>query len=480
MTQELALPARKAIHEQATAFLSEEGMRVEHVAAREELAAAGAEVEGAMVRVSPALIDDAIDQAPESFDWRARDPEKSVRVGTGDPVIAPTRGPRYVKRPGEPRHRATMADFDQLVKLAHQESAIDVVGYDLCSPKGYSLPGNPGGFDQAATGHELLARLFSGTDKPIVGSARSGDEAAASLEMARTAFDEPHLEAPTVMGILHVRSPLVLNKPMVDGLLQFARAGQPLAVSSGAIPGASAPHSLAEAAVQVTAEALFGAVFVQVINPGTPVIFGRSATIYDRAAGAVSAGIPGSSLQDVIVEMADFYDLPSRGSGGATDAKAIDEQSGAESMHHLSAAIDSGADLLLNATGGLDTYASVSPEKTVLDSERIRTLQQAETEATALATNLKLEPSLDQLREAEPGAAFFDERDPEMLPDAPVFENTTDIRGSHETWHTAGNVTVTELATSRVEFLLAEYEQPPIDTAVAQALFEHIEEYSAD
>ena len=57
--------------------------------------------------------------------------EDRVVVGAGDPVVAPTRGPRYVKRPETERHRATMDDFERLVKLTHQEPTIDVVGYDL-------------------------------------------------------------------------------------------------------------------------------------------------------------------------------------------------------------------------------------------------------------------------------------------------------------------------------------------------------------
>lgn len=466
----LASDARQTIHEGAMELLSQHGMRVEHEAAREKLAAAGATVDGELVTVSPDLLEDALASAPETFRWRARDPEKSVTVGTGEPVIAPTRGPRYVKRPGEPRHRATMADFHTLVKLAHVEPAIDVVGYDLTSPAGYSLPGNPGGLEEAAVGYELLEGLFTGTDKPIVGSARSSGEAAASLEMARIAFDEAELTAPYVLAILCLRSPRLFNEPIVDGMLQYAQAGQPLVVSSGAIPGASAPHSLAETAVQATAESLFGVTLVQLTNPGTPVVFGRASTMYDRTAEAVSAGIPGATLQRVMIEMADFYGLPSRGHGAATDAKAIDEQSGAESMHHLAAGLDSGADLLLNATGGLDTFGAVSPEKTVLDAERIRLLRQSRSEASAVATRLESGSIVDSMPIGEPRTPFFDERDPDTLPDAPVFEDTIGIRGSHDTWTKAGEPSVAERATERVEHLLANYEQPPIDPEIASEL----------
>ncbi|MDZ7849492.1 MAG: trimethylamine methyltransferase family protein [Halodesulfurarchaeum sp.] len=466
----LSSDARRTVHEGAIELLSEHGMRVEHETARDTLAAAGATVDGEVVTIGADLVEEAIDTAPGTFRWRARDPEKSVTVGTGEPVIAPTRGPRYVKRPGEARHRATMDDFQMLVKLAHEESEIDVVGYDLTSPEGYSLPGNPGGLEVPAVGYELLEGLFTGTDKPIVGSARSGGEAAASLEMARIAFDEAALSEPTVLAILCLRSPRLFNEPIVDGMLQYARAGQPLVVSSGAIPGASAPHSLAETAVQATAESLFGVTLVQLVNPGTPVVFGRASTMYDRNAEAVSAGIPGSTLQRVMIEMATFYGLPSRGHGAATDAKAIDEQSGAESMHHLAAGLDSGADLLLNATGGLDTFGMVSPEKTVLDAERIRLLRAATSEARALRERLESGSVTDSMPIGEPRDPFFDGRDPGTLPDAPVFEDTIGIRGSHDAWTDAGEPSIADRATERVEQLLAAYERPPIDSEIAEKL----------
>jgi trimethylamine--corrinoid protein Co-methyltransferase len=473
MTPTLTETAREALHEAVLDLLATEGMRVAVAAAREELAAAGATVEGETVRLPPETVTDALETAPSAFRLRARDPDQSVTVGEGDPVIAPIRGPRYVKRPGEARHRATMADFDRLVKLTHQESTIDLVGYDVCSPEGYSLPGNPGGFDQVEPGYELLEALFTGSHKPIVATARSGPEATASLEMARAAFQQPDLDDHVVIAQLTVRSPRWFNEPMVEGLLRFARAGQPLVIASGAIPGASAPVSLSEAAVQATAEALFGVVLVQTVAPGTPVVIGRTGTGYDWGAESVTAGSPrGTALQDAVVDMANHYDLPARGGGAATDAKQIDDRSGAESTYHLGQALGSEADLLMNATGGLDAYATVSPEKTVLDAERIRGLTQARRDEASLVEALEAGPSLSAIRDSAPGSPFFDDRDPAAIPDATSFGEPIGFRGDHDSWIEAGAPTTVASATDRVESLLADYERPPIDEAAARDLEE--------
>ena len=476
----LTQDGRQTIHERTLELLAEDGMRVDHEGARELLADAGASVDEMIVTVPPDMVESAIETAPSSFTWMGRDPEKSVTVGEGEPVVAPTRGARYVKRYGENRRRAMLSDFEELVKLTHMEPTISVVGYDLCSPKGYSLPGNPGGFEHAAVGYELLEELFTSTDKPIVASARRGEEAQASLDMASIAFEDPELSEHYVLGILHALSPRVWNKPIVDGLLRFAEAGQPLSISSGAIASASAPHSLSETAVLMNAESLFGIVMAQVVNPGTPVVYGHASTIYDRNAETVNYGTPrGSVFSTIAVTMGAFYDVPVRGNGGDTDAKHLDDQSGSDSMYHVRGAVQAGADILLNAAGVLDTHEVVSPEKLVLDAERIRAVRSAMTDLSATIEQIESgEVSLSTIRDTAPGATFFDDRDPDTLPDAVDFEDEMGVRIGHDEWLEAGAQEVGERARERVDALVEGYERPPIDSDVEAELAAYVAAHS--
>lgn len=488
MAGALTPAGRRTVHERALELLEAGGMRVEHAEARAVLEGAGAEIDGDLVRLPQSLVEDAVENAPAAFRWRARDDEKSVVVGEGTPVVAPARGPRYVKLYGEPRRRATMADFELLVQLVHQEPTVPVVGYDLCSPEGYSLPGDPGGFEQAAVGYELLERLFTGTDKPVVASARRDQEAKASLDMARIAFQDPDLDEPSVLGILHVRSPRVFNEPMVAGLLRFARAGQPLVISSGAIAGASGPHSLAETAVQFNAESLFGVVLAQVVNPGTPVVYGHSSTVYDRSTEAVTYGSPrGSVFSTIAAEMGRFYDLPVRGQGAVTDAPELSDQSGSDSMFHVRGAVETGGDLLLNAVGVLDTHAVISPEKLVLDAERFRAVRETRRETAAALEALDAGTvSVDTSMGADPGTPFFDDRDPASLEDAArfehgeasgrdvKFESEIAVRQTHEDWLAGGGLSVAERAADRVSELVEAYERPHMDDAVADELADYV------
>ncbi|MFB6184911.1 MAG: trimethylamine methyltransferase family protein [Haloarculaceae archaeon] len=478
----LPTAARTAIHDASLTVLSDVGMGVEHDQARRILDDAGATVDGETVTVSPSVVADCLDAAPSSFTWHARNPERTVTVGEGPAVITPGMGGRHVWRPGAERRAATMDDFEMLARLTHETDVLSAIGYDLCSPEPYALAGNPGGFEDAAVGYELLAKLIRHSDKPLVGATRSAENARASIEMAAIALgaDQSKPSVPAVLGRVHPRSPRLWNEPLVDGLLAYARAGQPLVVGSGAIAGASAPHSLSETVALANAEALFGIVLTQVVAPGTPVAFSYASTYYDRDAETVAYGGPtGSLLSGIGVAMGNHYGVPTRTRGGGTDAKTVDDQAGAESMHLLGDALRSDADIVLNATGLLDTYGTVSPEKFLLDCERIRALRKTDDARDALVSQLVHgSVSLDAIEASDPGEAFTDGRDPDAVADAVTFAPELAVRDRYDEWVAAGSRSALQRASDRVDAVLAEYERPPLADDVDAAIEAYVDEHS--
>jgi trimethylamine--corrinoid protein Co-methyltransferase len=484
MSDTLPSATRSEIHDRSLTVLSELGMAVEHDGARNELERAGATGDGDVVRLPPDLVESCLDDAPSSFTWHARTPDNDLTVGddSSTPAVTPGAGARYVLHASGDRERATMEDFERLVRLVHVEDALSCIGYDLCSPERFALAGNPGGFADADPGYELLETLLVGSDKPLVGSARTKANARASIEMARIAAGDHGTDEwrPVVLGRVHPRSPRRWNEPLVNGLFEFANASQPLVVGSGAITGASAPKSLAETVVLANAETLFGVVLTQVVNPGTPVVFSFASTYYDPDTGAVAYGSPSSRLFSACgVEMGDYYDLPTRTSGGVTDAKALGEQSGAESMAKLAAAFDSGADIVFNATGLLDTYETISFEKFAFDCERVRDVQSRSENAAAIVDALASDDfSLDALRETEPGQAFADDRDPKSVPDSVQYRPDLSVRGRYDDWVEAGARSELDRASDRVDALLDEYERPPMDEDIRESLRSYVEEHS--
>lgn len=487
MQRSIPSAARSSVHNRSLELLSNTGMVVEQQAAREMLADAGATVEDTVVLLPPDLVETAIDRAPSSFTWHGRNPARDVSIDASSDAdgadstraITPGMGARNVLHPDGSREPATMADFERFIKLAHATETITCVGYDICSPKPYALPGDPGGFDRARVGYELLDSLIRLTDKPLVGSARSAADARASIDMAQIGYGSPDTTKPVVLARVHPRSPRRFNEPIVGGLLEFAGAGQPLVISSGAITGASAPKSLAETVILANAETLFGIVLAQIANPGTPVLYGYASTYYDPDSGALSFGGPtGGLLSAIAVDMGAHYGLPTRIDGGLTDAKILDEQSGSESALQLAGALESDADLILNGVGLLDSYDTISAEKIVLDCERIRAIRSKQRDFDSTIDRLLDPPlSLDVLRDTPPGRVFVDDRDRGNLEDPGTFRSPVAIRGRYEQWQEQGARTIVELAHDRVESRLDSYTQPPLPDEIDQHLREYVRQH---
>lgn len=121
---------------------------------------------------------------------------------------------------------------------------------------------------------------------------------------------------------------------------------------------------------------LAGIVLTQLVNPGTPVIYGIPAVSGDLR--AVSMAIGGAETKLFIRfarEIGNYYQIPVRAGGGLTDAKEVDYQAGKETALNLHATYESKIDFILHACGILDTYNTISFEKLVLDEETIKMIK---------------------------------------------------------------------------------------------------------
>ena len=75
--------------------------------------------------------------------------------------------------------------------------------------------------------------------------------------------------------------------------------------------GASSPMTLAGTLVVHNAEILAGIVLAQLVNPGTPCMYGSSTSIFDMKHGTATVGAPEfGMLSAAVAEMAHFYEVP--------------------------------------------------------------------------------------------------------------------------------------------------------------------------
>ena len=138
------------------------------------------------------------------------------------------------------------------------------------------------------------------------------------MEMVRIAgglSESEFAAAPRMFTNINSSSPLKHDYPMLDGAMRLARKGQPVIVTPFTLSGAMAPVTLPGAVMQQTAEALAAIVLLQIVNPGTPVVYGCFTSNVDMRTGAPAFGTPEFiRATQMSGQMARFYGLPLRSS----------------------------------------------------------------------------------------------------------------------------------------------------------------------
>jgi trimethylamine--corrinoid protein Co-methyltransferase len=262
---------------------------------------------------------------------------------------------------------------------------------------------------------------------------------------------------------------------MTGGLLAYARRGQPVVISPAVMAAASGPATLAGSMALANAEILAGFTIGQLTNPGTPLVYGLPSSNIDVRYGSFSIGSPeGALFVSFAAQMARYYDVPSRAGGGLTDAKTIDAQLGTEATLQMLTTMQSGVNFVLHAAGVMDSYSTASPEKFVLDCDRIRYI-----EKYMKGYDLDEDSfALDLIGDIDPGGHFLNKR--HTLTNSKNFiRPEIYYRDSYDNWTEAGSKDAFESANERVEELLDSYEKPDIDSDIERDIRDYVEEERA-
>src|SRR5437879_2391469 len=275
------------VHLAALGILERQGMRVLSPRGRAVLAAAGADVDEAsqMVRLDPGLVTRALATVPAEVGLIARNPARSCRVGGPHVVFAPVAGPPSVSDLQRGKRTGTLEDFRDFVRLSQAFDVIHVLG-QVVEPQ-----------DASVTERHLettLAPLTLGDKVPHFycrGDAQLAD-CFAMLRIAHGIDEATFRGAAHCYSICNTTSPLQLDGPMTDGIIEFAANGQLMIVTPFTLAGAMAPITIAGALTLSHAEALFGITLSQIVRPGAPVMYGSFTSNVDMQSGAQAFGPP--------------------------------------------------------------------------------------------------------------------------------------------------------------------------------------------
>lgn len=356
----------------------------------------GAEVKGNRVYIPPSLVGVALAKVPSSFLLKARNPLNNVQIGMAEPVCAPPAGCVYISNYGEERRPASGDDYLALLKL------LQVSRFYGTNGGGVVIPDLGPGIGQAEKYAWMVLAGYWYSDKPQMGFTVDAAIARECLNISGIVFeDEPGCR---VVGIINPDSPLRYPEEMLQSLLLFARAGQPLVFAPCSMAMTTSPATLAGTLAQNNAEVLAGIVLAQLVNPGNPVVYGNTSTISDMQTMSIAIGAPELSLlSGAAAEMAAFYRMPSRVGGALTDAKRPDYQAGMESMLSMLTAQSSGASLIVHSGGIVDSFLTLSFEKLLLDEDLGGM-------ARRISRGIEVNPqslALDVIAEVGPGKDFL-------------------------------------------------------------------------
>jgi trimethylamine---corrinoid protein Co-methyltransferase len=447
--------------DEALQLLRDPGVKVQSPAARDLLAAAGAQVDGAqeVARIPETAVRQALATVPREFCLYNLEGEATVRYGGDHVHFDPGSAAVNIVDPQGGHRPAVTADLVRLVQVAEMLPQYDaqstaVVCSDVAQEIGdiYRL---------------YLLLLYSG--KPIVTGAFAARTLQPMIDMlALYAGGRVELaQKPRAIFDVCPSPPLIWSEFGADSLIQLAQAQVPAEIVSMPLAGVAAPVTLIGSVVQHAAECLSGITIHQLARPGSPIVWGGAPAIMDMRHGTTPMGAVETAMIDVAyAQVGKALGLPTHAYLGASDAKVVDGQAGLESSMGALLAALAGINMISGA-GMLDFLNSFSVEKLVIDAEIIamaRRLRQGihlhtETLATELFSGIDFKG--DFLKQRATRQLFGKEQ---ALPSAVI------DRGSIRAWQEAGSPDVLDRAGARVAELLARYRRPTAAAGKEEAL----------
>lgn len=325
-------------------------------------------------------------------------------------------------------------------------------------------------------------RFFAGlchTTKHVMGGVFTDRGIRDVIAMAERVAGSPEAlrERPFISMITCGISPLRLDRKYGAYMMQVARAGIPLAVPAEPLSGATAPVTLAGTLVVQNCDALINVMTTQLVNAGTPVIYGcvaSSADMHDLKylGGPVESGLVNAAT----AQLARYYGVPYYSTAGISDAKTLDAQCGYETaISNLLVAL-AGGDFIHDAAGLMEFALTVSKEKLIIDNELLgmvlRALRGIQVNEETLA--------VEAIKAAGPGGNFVAARHTRKHMRHEQHVPVLSDREPREVWEREGSKTIAAKAHEVVEGILEEPATLQIPQSMASELLGAFPDLSRD
>ncbi len=455
----------KSIHHHSLEVLSEVGIKVELKKMRNLLADRGCAVneKEKIVRFRPDFAEDWLKKVPREFILCGADPDMQWKISPETQIFSGlgTLINIYDLHTGRYRPTTLQDMTDHLILFEYLEHVVanqmDIWPNDI----------------PMHTIHVEAIRSWAKNCRKPFGMGAYGVMATRDMmEMmllvagGRQAVKEKHPFA----TIVSIQSPLATIQAQLEGLMILAQYGQPALMSPEAMAGTTAPVTLAGLLVQHNAEVLAHIIMAQVVNPGTPVLYGTVSTVTEMKAGTTTLGAVETGLiSAACTQLAHSYDIPCRAVAGGTEAKTFDIQCGAERVRTMMLAAMAGANYITCA-GTTESTTAGGHELAVIDNDLIgmvkRTLSGIEVTDETLA--------LDVIRKVGPNGTYIMEAHTLEHFRQELYMSDIVDQEKRETWQQKGEKGMLEKARDKARKILAEHQPIDLDPKLMQELDDYV------
>ncbi len=425
---------------------------------------AGATVKGNRVTFDAGHVRQLCSTAPKQFDLHAREPNNTITLGGDYLVLMPGYGSPFVTDLDKGRRYASLADFENFVKLSYLTPHLQHSGGTVVEP--VDIPVNKRHLDM------VYAHLRY-SNKPFMGGVMTPERAQDSIDMVRLVFGEEFVSKHAVVQAnINVNSPLVYDDTMSAALRVYAAANQCVAVSPAIFGGAMGPLNPAAIAAQTLAEGMVGIALAQLVKPGCPCVFGSFHSTMNLKSGSLTFGTAEANLVTMALsQLGRRLGVPVRSGGGhVTSANSADAQAMQDSVSAMWATVLSGTHQVWHAAGWLEGGLTMSYEKFVMDLDNCGMLLK-------MIQGMPIDNDTfgqDAYREVGPGENFLSTAHTMRHFREANFQADIQEAGAYEYWLEAGSQSLEQRATARWKSMLEHYQAPDIDPAVNESLLDFI------
>ncbi|MCL0097192.1 trimethylamine methyltransferase family protein [Dehalococcoidia bacterium] len=444
-----------AIHAAALEILEKTGFKMEHRGALEMLSDAGCRVsDGDWVRLPAYLAEEALSSAPRQIALYDQQGNKTMPLRDGNSFYGTGSDATFTldMETGQ-RRRTVLRDAANFARLV---DGLENIAFAMSMA-------NPEDVPVEDIYVRVFAEMIRNTNKPMVFIADSGKDIARIYEIAClvTGGEAEFQRKPFILNYSEPISPLRFPANVVEKLIFCAEKKIPICFPSGTNAGGGAPVTLAGAMALGIAENLVGLVVHQLAGKGSPFLFGSNVSVLDMKSTVVSYGCPEWSLtQAALADMRDeIYGLPIWAYAGASDAKVMDAQAGAEAMFSIVTAMLSRANLI-HDVAFLEFGSTSSLEMLTMANELIAMSRFFTTGIPVNEETLALE-AIERVAGGGPGSMFLmDDHTFEHFEQAQFLPKLLD-RSRYDSWEEAGAMDLYKRCNIEAKRILAEHQVAP-------------------